>query len=133
MEEYIWFPEIEIAPCISTNSVLPKVERFSQALESQRQIRHDNGAPFNGEELPSFMSGLGIHHTKITPFSPDANGEAEYSHGTLNMVIRASIAENLTGSPNFQLSLTFIQEISAGPTNMLLVQDVVVDKECVGR
>ena len=41
------------------------------------------------------MSSFGIHHRKITPLWPEANGKAERFMATLNKTIHASVADNV--------------------------------------
>ena len=95
IDEYSRFPEVKIVPSTSAKAVLPKLEAIFSRQGIPTKVKTDNGPPFNGYEFTNFMSIFRIHHRKITPLWPEANGEAERFMATLNKTIRASVADNV--------------------------------------
>ena len=57
-------------------------------------IKTDNSPPFQGQEFKDFVNQLGIHHRRITPFSPEANGEAERFMPRINKHVGSSSSAN---------------------------------------
>lgn len=74
IDEYSRFPEVEIVPSTSAKTIIPKMEAIFARQGLPRTIKTDNGPPFNGSEFATFVKQLGIHHRKITPLWPEANG-----------------------------------------------------------
>lgn len=56
-------------------------------------IRSDNGPPFNSQKFAEFCKDRGIHHRKITPLWPEANGIVERFMRTLSKIIRTAAIE----------------------------------------
>ena len=67
------------------------------------EIMSDNGPPFNGKECSSYLTGLGIRHTTLSPNYPQSNGFIERQIQTVKRLIekanssRRSHQEALTG------------------------------------
>ena len=51
------------------------------------EIMSDNGAPFNGKEFSSYLTGLGIRHTTSSPNYPRSNGFIERQIQTVKRLI----------------------------------------------
>ena len=67
------------------------------------EIMSDNGAPFNGKEFSSFLTGLSIRHTTSSPNYPWSNGFIERQIQTVKRLMEKAIGlgrslqEALTG------------------------------------
>ena len=57
--------------------VLPKLDIIFAQFGIPSQIKTDNGPPFNGQEFAMFAQKYGFHHRRVTPLSPEANGDVE--------------------------------------------------------
>ncbi|CAB4040725.1 uncharacterized protein K02A2.6-like, partial [Paramuricea clavata] len=53
----------------------------------------DNGPPFNAVEFTEYLAAHGVHHRRITPYWPQANGEAERFMKTVTKAIRTAHSE----------------------------------------
>ena len=51
------------------------------------EIMSDNGLPFNGKELSSYLTGLGIRHTTSSPNYPRSNGFIERQIQTMKRLM----------------------------------------------
>ena len=58
-----------------------------------KEIKSDNGPPFNGKRFEELCDYFGIKHRKITPYHPPANGSAESFMKNMSKVIRNAIVE----------------------------------------
>ncbi|KAF7687611.1 hypothetical protein HF521_014839, partial [Silurus meridionalis] len=76
LDEYSRFPFVEITPSTSANKVFPFLDKVFIA-GIPKIMKSDNGPPFFSQEMANFTTHLGIHHRKITPYWPQANGEVE--------------------------------------------------------
>ena len=67
------------------------------------EIMSDNAPPFNGKEFSSFLTGLGIRHTTLSPNYPWSNGFIERQIQTVKRLMEKatslgrSLQEALTG------------------------------------
>ena len=87
------FPEVEVLTTVSAKAVLPKLDAIFSRQGFPEVLKSDNGPPFNGAEFESYAKHCGFTHRKITPYWPQANGEAERFMRTLQKCIRAAIIE----------------------------------------
>ena len=60
------------------------------------QIVSDNGPQFISSEFEGFMRRNGIRHTRVSPYHPAANGEAERFVRTFKEAMKASKGDGLT-------------------------------------
>ncbi|KAJ1152199.1 hypothetical protein NDU88_004976 [Pleurodeles waltl] len=77
-----------------------------------KELRTDNGPPFQSHKVAKYLKSWRIHHRRITPHWPQANGELERFMRTLNKVIRIAHA-NL--QPYEWAIYTFLQEYRQTP------------------
>ncbi len=91
IDEFSRFPEVEVLTTVSAKAVLPKLDAIFSRQGIPEVLKSDNGSPFNGTE--SYAKHCGFTHRKITPYWPQANGEAERFMHTLQKCIRAAIIE----------------------------------------
>jgi transposase InsO family protein len=93
IDEFSRFPEVEVLTTVSAKAVLPKLDAIFSRQGIPDVLKSDNGPPFNGTEFESYAKHCGFTHRKITPYWPQANGEAERFMRTLQKSIRAAIIE----------------------------------------
>ena len=87
IDEYLRYPEVEIVSSTSVNTVIPKLDHILSTHGIPREIKSDNGPPFQGH---SFAQYMGFHHRKITLEWPKANSEAERFMRTIQKTLRAA-------------------------------------------
>ncbi|XP_019628685.1 PREDICTED: uncharacterized protein K02A2.6-like [Branchiostoma belcheri] len=56
-------------------------------------LKTDNGPPWTSTEMKSFARYMGLHHRKITPYWPCANGTAERFMRVLGKTVRTAVIE----------------------------------------
>ena len=91
MDNYTKYPVVEIILSKAFSKVMLALEKIFAMLGLPEEIKTDNGPLFQGQEFMDFLASLGIHHRKITPLWPQANGEVERFMCTLNKAIRIGV------------------------------------------
>ena len=94
IDAYSRYPEVNIISSTSGKATLPKLERIFATHGIPKIIKSDNGPPFPGHELYSFMKELGTTHKYSTPLWPQGNAEAENFMKPLIKSIRTAVTEN---------------------------------------
>ncbi|CAB4008646.1 hypothetical protein BSL78_21779 [Paramuricea clavata] len=94
IDEYSRYPEVEIVRSTSANTVIPKLDRILSTHGIPREIKSDNGPPFQSHSFAQFAQYMGFHHRKITPEWPKANSESERFMRTIQKTLRAAHLEN---------------------------------------
>ena len=87
-----WF-ELGILYSITSSKVIGLLENWFTSHGLPEVLVSDNGVQFTSSEFSQFMSNNGIHHRKVTPYSPQANGEVERQNRTILQAIRAFVQE----------------------------------------
>ena len=87
-----WF-EMGILFSITSAKVIGLLERWFASHGIPEVIVSDNGVQFTSQEFRNFMSVNGVVHRKVTPYSPQANGEVERQNRTILQAIRAFVHE----------------------------------------
>ena len=77
IDRYSRFPEVELVKSTKTSSVIPRLDRIFSVHGIPREIKTDNGPPFNGEEFENYVKALGIKYDPGTPLWPQSNAEVE--------------------------------------------------------
>ena len=75
MDDYSRYPEVEILYSTSANATIPVLDAIFSRQGIPEVAKSDNGTPFNSEQFKSWTRYIGLHHKKITPRWPEANGE----------------------------------------------------------
>ena len=112
VDEHSRFPEVEIVHSTSARAAIPKLDKIFATHGIPKVVKTDNGPPFNSEDFSMFAKYLGFTHRKITPYWPEANGEAERFMKTLKKALRTSTAE---GKPWRQELWRFMRQYRATP------------------
>ena len=77
----------------TTTAVIAKFQRIFARHGYPEELITDNGPPFNAVEFTEYLTEHGIHHRRITPYWPQANGEAERFMKTVTKAIRTTHVE----------------------------------------
>jgi len=93
-DEYSRFPVVDIISSLSSNTVIPKIDKIFSEFGIPSVLRSDNGPPFNSKDFVLFSTDLGFRHRKITPCWPRANGEVERFMRTVKKVVRTASVED---------------------------------------
>lgn len=112
MDDFSRFPEVEILHSTAAQSVIPRLDAIFARHGIPEKIRTDNGPPFNSELFDRWCRTIGMHHRKIMPYWPKANGEAERFMRTIEKAVRTAAIEK--GSWKQQL-YRFLRQYRATP------------------
>ncbi|XP_064468936.1 uncharacterized protein K02A2.6-like [Ornithodoros turicata] len=93
VDEYSRFPVVEVVPSTAASSTIAVLRRTLSQFSIPKQIKTDNGPPFNSSEFKLFAQELGFRHHRVTPLWPEANGEAERFIQTLMKAIKTCHVE----------------------------------------
>ena len=112
IDDYSRYPEVEILKSTSSKSTIPKLDKIFSDFGIPKEVKTDNGPPFNSADFRMFAEYLGFSHRKITPHWPQANGEVERFMRMLEKAIRTAQIE---GKPWKQELYTFLRNYRASP------------------
>ena len=93
MDEYSRMPIVSEVNTTSAENVIPKLDDILSLFGIPKVIKTDNGPPFNGHYFSDFANFMGFQHRKITPYHPQANGQAESFMKNIAKVIRSAKVE----------------------------------------
>ncbi|XP_060580376.1 uncharacterized protein K02A2.6-like [Ruditapes philippinarum] len=92
-DEYSRYPIVEIVPSVSSNKVIPVIDKVLSEMGVPRTIKTDNGSQFNSDAFRKFVRYCGFNHRKITPRWPRANSQAESFNKPLMKSVKTSYLE----------------------------------------
>ena len=84
------YPVVEKVTNISTEKVIPVVDKVFSTFGFPTMLKTDNGSPFQSNLWKEFMNSCGIKHRKITPLWPQANSQAENFNKPMMKAIRSA-------------------------------------------
>ena len=93
IDSYTKFPEVEIIKSTTAGAVISRLHRIFAVHGMPSEIYSDNGPPFTSVEIKNYMLARGIKHRFVTPYWPQANGEAESFMKPLAKAIKAAKME----------------------------------------
>ena len=93
MDDFSRFCFAEVLHSTSARAVIPVLDRILSAVGNIKQLKSDNGPPFQSQEFANFVNYYGFHHKRIAPVWPQANGEIERFVKTLSKSLRAAVVE----------------------------------------
>ena len=93
IDEYSRYPEVDVVKSVSARNVLPALDRIFSARGFPEKLKTDNGSPFQSKEFATFMDVFGTKHHKVTPYWPEANGNAESFMKNLGKVCKTAQLE----------------------------------------
>jgi hypothetical protein len=92
-DEFSRFPEVEILNSLTAKSVVSRMDKIFASRGIPEVLKTDNGTPFQSAQFAEFKEELGFKHKKITPYWPEANGQAESFMKCLGKIIKCSQTE----------------------------------------
>ena len=76
-DQYAKYPVAEFITTTSAETTICALERIFTTYGTQKEIKTDNGPPFNGAKFSEFAKVQGFKHWKVTPKWAEANGDVE--------------------------------------------------------
>ncbi len=95
IDDHSRYPLAIMVSSTAATTVIPKLNEVFATFGVPRQVRSDNGPPFNSYKFAEFAREQGFSHRKITPLWPQANGICERFMRNLGKVMRSSSGVNL--------------------------------------
>ena len=86
------FPFLFQTKTTSFANLKDHLQELFSVEDTLEEIMSDNGAPFNGKEFSSFLTGLGIRHTTSSPNYPRSNGFIERQIQTMKRLMEKAIS-----------------------------------------
>ena len=93
IDTYSRFPEVEIVKSTAAGSIIPKLDRIFGTHGIPVKFICDNGPPFNGIEIETYMKTWGIEFKPGTPLWPRQNAEVESFNRPLKKLLQTSKIE----------------------------------------
>ena len=90
LDEFSRFPEVEIVISLSGQTVILIFDKVFSSRGIPKNLKTDNGTPFQNSEFRNFANGVGFKNQRITPYWPEANGVAERFMGTIGKVCKCA-------------------------------------------
>ncbi|XP_057312326.1 uncharacterized protein K02A2.6-like [Hydractinia symbiolongicarpus] len=87
------FPEVEILHKITSTAIVTKLRKLFSRYGAPEELVSDNGPQFVSNTFKKLMNEFNIHHRRVTPYHPQANGEVERFNRNLKKVVQTAIAE----------------------------------------
>ena len=67
VDEYSRYPIVEVVKSVSTNTVIPVLDKVISMFGVPTVIKTDNGSPFNSSAFSEYANYCGFVHRKIPP------------------------------------------------------------------
>ena len=75
--QYSRYPVVEFVGSTSEKVAIPVFKRVFDTYGVPKEIKSDNGPPFNGHKFEEYSQEEGFKHRKVTPGWAEANGNVE--------------------------------------------------------
>ena len=92
---------MEVVNSTSAKAFIPKLDAIFTQHGLPHTSKSDNEPLFNGDDLKSYLTMLGIKDEPSMPDLPQGNSEAEAFMKPLGKAIRTARVETTIGSKNF--------------------------------
>ena len=120
---------MKIQKSLSTSAVVVTLEHLFSQYGIPHVLISDNGPPFSGQLFASYLAQQGIQHRRVTPYWPQASGEADRFMHTIQKAIRAACSEGKDWKReinNFLLSYRATPHATTqhAPGHVMFVRDV---------
>ncbi|XP_040071597.1 uncharacterized protein K02A2.6-like [Ixodes scapularis] len=99
IDEYSRFPLVGQVASTDATSPLQFLRRTFVEMGIPKQVKSDNGPPFNSSEFKEFAAELVFKHHRATPLWPEANNEAERFVRTLTKAIKPLLVQGRDWMP----------------------------------
>ena len=124
------WPEVEILKHSTTSeTVIARLDKIFSIHGYPEELTTDNGTQFVSESMETYLKQKGIHHRKICPYWPRANGEVERFNRTLLKAIKAAHTERKDWRkelPQFLLNYRATPHTTTGktPAKLLMGREI---------
>ena len=75
--QYSRYPVVEFVGSTSEKVTIPVFKRVFDTYGVPKEIKSDNGLPFNNHKFEEYLQEEGFKHRKVTPGWAEANGDVE--------------------------------------------------------
>ena len=93
IDTYSKFPEVEIVNSTEAKACIPKLDKIFATHGIPKNLKSDNGPPFNGKEFEKYTKVLGIQWTTSTPLWPQGNAVVERFMKPIGKILKAAEIE----------------------------------------
>ena len=76
-DQYAKYPVVEFVTTMAAESTIRVLDRVFTTFGIPKEIKTDNGPPFNGTKFSEFAETQGFKHRKVMPKWAEANGDVE--------------------------------------------------------
>ena len=90
IDEFSRFPVVEITKCLTADKNIPIVDKVFSMFSYPKQIKTNNGPPFNSRQWSYFCSHNNLNHRTVTPLWQQANTQAESFNKPMLKAIRSA-------------------------------------------
>ena len=96
IDYYSRYPEVEILHKTKASVITSKLRKLFCRYGAPETLVTDNGPQFkNNSEFKALMTEFDIHHRRVTPYHPIANGEVKRFNRNLKKCIQTSISKGI--------------------------------------
>jgi hypothetical protein len=88
VDEHSRYPIVKQVGSTSFKALKPILDDILTMFGVPKELKSDNGPPFNGSDFKSYSNASGFSHRRITPLWPKANGTCERFIKNLGKVMR---------------------------------------------
>ena len=92
IDEYSRYPIVKPVKSTAAENIIPELHEIFSTFGIPKQMKSDNGPPFNGEQYDIFLKHFGVKRRKITPLHPRANAEVERFMKNITKVLKNASA-----------------------------------------
>ena len=70
-------PVVKLSKGLTSEEAIRICTQIFREYGLPMELKSDNGPAFKSQEFKDFLKRMGVHHRKITPLNPEANGNCE--------------------------------------------------------
>ena len=91
--QYARYPVVEFVGSTSEKATIPMFRRVFDTHGVPKEIKSDNGPPFNNHMFEEYTQEEGLKHRKVTPGWAEANGDVERFMQRIKKTARTAVLE----------------------------------------
>ena len=91
--QYARYPVVEFVGSTSEKATIPIFRRVFDTFGVPKEIKSDNGPPFNSHKFEQYTQEEGFKHRKVIPGWPEANGDVERFMQRIKKTARTAVLE----------------------------------------
>ena len=117
-DEHSRFPVVSITKSTSFEHVSFALEEIFTQYGIPKEIKTDNGAPFQGDQFHELATHFGFIHRRITPLHPKANGGSENFMKNIGKLVRNCSLNRLNFKSELYRFLRSYRDTPQGSTDV---------------